>query len=192
MSEHGTVQRDDIGRWLPGGAPPPEPRARLFQDADALQVQIDAYFIEAEAKGMTPTVAGLGAALHCSRTTLLNYEDYNDAGAVVDCIKSAKQRIEAATVNLLLQPKSGVHPAGPIFILKNCHGYQDVQRYEVDSRSVVLGVQLSEDERRAYVPQIPSNSGDCPPLGIETSSERPFASEASLSPVPVNSYPVEK
>lgn len=165
-------------------------RPRKFQDPEAFQSAIDAYFADRDAQEKPYTMHGLARALDCGRTTLLNYEEYDDAEPFVRAIKRARERVAEWTEDRL--HTKGFHPAGAIFSLKNNFGWQDVQRYEVDSRSVVLGVQLSEDERRAYVPQIPSNNEVRPPLGIDTSSERTFASDASLSPVPVNSYPVEK
>lgn len=128
-------------------------RPRMFQDAESVHATIDAYFATAEQKHTTPTVAGLCRALECTRQTLLNYEDYNDAGPIVDAIKRARQRVEEATVSLLLQPKSGVHPAGPIFVLKNCHGYQDTQVVQHQG-GVLLGVVAADEQLRAILPAL--------------------------------------
>ena len=172
-------------------------RPRKYQDIESFQAAIDAYFDEQEQKGEPPTVTGIARVLGTNRQTLLNYEQFDDAPAFVDAIKDAKARVEARTVAILLKANSKVHPAGPIFVLKNNHGYRDIQEVQVDSRSVVMGVTVSLEQHRQELATIdaqiaalvnPQNQAqlcDAPTAG-DTRIAQTFASDASLSPVPRN------
>lgn len=190
MSTNTLTVRDEAGRF----AGPNPGRPRKYQDIDAFQNGINAYFELAEFRGEPPTVSGLAAALGTTRLVLLNYEQYDDAEPFANAIKDAKARIEAATVAILLKANSKVHPAGPIFVLKNNHGYRDVQEVQVESRSVVMGVTVAIeqhqrelvdiDQRIRQIAQIPHGNADRPALGTGVEQTETFASEASLSPVP--------
>lgn len=62
---------------------------------------------------------------------------------------------------------------------------------------VALGLEATEDQRRAMVPQvviqqIVSNNAMSPALGTDTAIDATFASDASLSPPTCNTYPVDK
>ena len=144
-----TPERNAAGQFLNGhhtGSP------RKFQSIEAFQATLDAYFADRDLKGKPYHMAGLARALKCSRQTIINYEQYDDAEPFVDAIKLARAKCEETAVDLLLT-KSGVHPAGPIFCLKNNHGYADVQTVEHEG-SVLMGVMVSDEQRRVMVPHV--------------------------------------
>ena len=179
--------RDDFGRF----AGPNPGRPRKYQDIDSFQAAIDDYFDKATRRKEPPTVSGLACALGTTRLVLLNYEQYDDAEPFANAIKDAKARVEARTVAILLKANSKVHPAGPIFVLKNNHGYRDVQEVQIDSRSVVMGVQVSIEQHRQeletlgvndHFRQIANVNGDRPSL--DTSPLSPGTDTAiPLSPI---------
>jgi DNA-packaging protein gp3 len=142
MSAAQSLQRADpihIGRPL------------KFQDLDAFQQAIEAYFAERDALEKPYTMHGLARALDCSRTTLLNYERYDDAPAFMVTVKRARERVAEWTEDRLHQ--KGYHPAGAIFSLKNNFGWKDVQTHEV-SIDVSVGIQASDDQRRGLLPDV--------------------------------------
>lgn len=162
-------------------------RPRKYQDIHAWQDEIDAYFAGRDAINKPYTMHGLARALHLSRMTLLRYEEYDDAPAFGDAIKSARERVAEWTEDRL--HTKGYHPAGAIFSLKNNFGWQDVQHVETEMRVAVVGYMVSDEQRRAFVPtvpiaQIPSLNGSSSPMGTGASPDATFASAASLSPVP--------
>lgn len=164
-------------------------RPRKYQDIGEFQDAITAYFAGRDAIDKPYTMHGLARALDCSRQTLLNYEQYNDAGTFVDAIKSARERVAEWTEDRLHQ--KGYHPAGAIFSLKNNFGWQDVQRVEMSAQVIALGFQVSDEQRKALVPtvqiaQIPSANGEVVQAGDRPAAGPTFASDASLSPVPRN------
>lgn len=189
--------RDATGQF----AGPNPGRPRKFQDIETFTEATESYFAECDAKGKTPHLAGVARALECSRQTLINYKQYDDAEPFVDAIENAKRRCDEALMDLALRPKNGVHPAIPIFLSKNNHGYRDLQEVHVDTRTVVMGVTVSLEQHRkeleaidAQIVEIAKVNAIPPALEtavIEQAIDPTFASNASLSPVPCNTYPVD-
>lgn len=173
-------------------APPNQPpapqtphigRPRKFTDPEQFALAIEQYFTFCELGQRPLTMHGLANALGISRNTLLNYENALAARpefaapAFVSAVKSARERV-AQWVEEQLYSR-GQHPAGPIFSLKNNFGWKDVQEIQVQSRSVSIGILLSDDQRRIIAEQL-LQTVQAPPVP-ET-----FAPTASLSPVPRN------
>lgn len=145
----------------------------MFHDIDAFHDAIAAYFAGRDAIDKPYTMHGLARALDCSRQTLLRYEDYDDAEPFCDAIKRARERVAEWTEDRL--HTKGFHPAGAIFSLKNNFGWSDVQQVQVNV-AVAIGVQASEDARRALVPQvemaqIASINGVVAPAGNDIAGE---------------------
>ena len=199
-------RQDASGRFVQGTE---IHRPRMFQDITDFQAEIHAYFAGRDAAEKPYTMHGLARQLGCSRATLLRYEEYNDAAPFCEAIKAARERVAEWTEDRL--HTKGFHPAGAIFSLKNNFGWSDVQVVQHQG-GVLLGVVASDEQRRALVPQlevealpastiaqIANENGVGPPCGDqagmvdgELADGQTFASEASLSPVPRNSYAVDK
>lgn len=163
----------------------PEPalhtgRPRKFQDIEAFQAAIDAYFKRQQRYGKPFTMHGLARALDCSRQTIINYEKYDDAIPFVDAIKSARERVAEWTEEGLW--RKGQHPAGPIFSLKNNFGWQDVQSMQVNV-GVSIGLQASDEQRRAMVPVVIVQQPAIPPSAESLAEMRHAHGTDSPSPV---------
>jgi hypothetical protein len=162
-------------------------RPRMFQDIDAFEQAIDAYFTDRDTHQKPYTMHGLARALDCSRQTLITYEQYHDAGAFADAIKRARERVAEWTEDRL--HTKGFHPAGAIFSLKNNFGWQDTQTVSVNV-GVALGVQVSDEQHRSQLASVDAQilgiANGNPALGTGTPNASTFASDASLSPVPRN------
>ena len=126
-------------------------RPRMFQDVEAFQEAINAYFSTKDAEERPYTMHGLARALGCSRLTLLNYENYTDAPGFVHAIKTARERVAEWTEDRLHQ--KGYHPAGAIFSLKNNFGWKDEQSVAVNV-AVAVGIMDTDDTRRGLLPQL--------------------------------------
>jgi hypothetical protein len=118
-----------------------------FQDVDALQAGIDAYFTQCEADKRPCTMSGLANSLGTNRQTLLAYEGERDGRQspgepFVRAIKQARSRVEQAMEERLLGKEC--HPVGAIFNLKNNFGWKDVQ--EVEHTHVMYAVAPREGE----------------------------------------------
>ena len=190
MSQQALETRDAAtGRFLPGSE---VGRPRMYQDAAAFREAIDAYFADREAHEKPYTMHGLARALGCSRQTIINYENYHDAGPFVDAIKAARECVAEWTEDRL--HTKGFHPAGAIFSLKNNFGWQDTQTVSVNV-GVALGVQVSDDQHRAQLASVDAQilgianaNADRPALGNTSApNAETFALDASLSPGPRNS-----
>lgn len=112
--------------------------------------QIEAYFTQsAEAK--TPyTMHGLARAVGCDRFTLLRYETLytdSDAEPFRVAIKRARERVAEWTEQRLHE--RGIHPAGPIFSLKNNFGWRDVQEIEQRNTTIIMGVVVTAEQHQA-------------------------------------------
>ena len=161
-------------------------RPRKFQSVEELQAGITAYFDTEAAAGRPFTMAGLARALDCSTSTLRNYENerapqFIGSQGFIDAVKKARQRVEEWT-EARLYAKG--HPAGPIFSLKNNFGWKDVQEVEHTHTLIAIG-------QPGAVPaqlQPPAIEGEL----IQVDPTPTFAQDASLSPVPRNSKPVDK
>lgn len=167
-------------------AAPVTGRPRKYQDIHDFQAEIDAYFAGRDAAEKPYTMHGLARALDCSRQTLINYEQYDDAGPFVDAIKRARERVAEWTEDRLHQ--KGYHPAGAIFSLKNNFGWQDVQHIQQDTRAIVIGLQASAEQLRGVLPmmaiaQIPSINAEVVQAGDSQLSPLPDIA-IPLSPTP--------
>lgn len=100
----------------------PVGRPLKFQSVESLQKQIDAFFVECDAKGDPYTITGLALALDTTRQMLCEYEDRAE---FQDTIKKAKARVENYAEKRLYAGQ----PTGPIFALKN-FGWSDKQELE--------------------------------------------------------------
>ena len=162
-------------------------RPRKLTDIHDFQAEIDAYFAGRDVAAKPYTMHGLARHLDCSRQTILNYEQYNDASAFVDAIKRARERVAEWTEDRLHQ--KGYHPAGAIFSLKNNFGWKDVQEIQVE-RSVVMGVTVSIEQHRHELETVDAEirriagitpvNADRPALSIDVIDVPPEA----LSPQP--------
>jgi len=168
-------------------------RPRKFQDIADFEAEIAAYFAGRDAAEKPYTMHGLARALGCSRNTILNYEQYDDASAFVRAIKEARERVAEWTEDRL--HTKGYHPASAIFSLKNNFGWKDVQEVQHQGGiGVMVGVAVSEELRRAIVPQVPEVTIDQIPSinadrpALETGAlEATFAqaeTSSALSPRP--------
>jgi hypothetical protein len=153
-------------------------RPRKFQDITRFQAAINRYFQTCTRKLRTPHLAGLAVALDCDRTTILNYEAYDDAEPFVHAIKSARRRCEDGLASLALTPKSCVHPALPIFLLKNNHGYRDVQEHVVERREFTLGVQVALTQHQAELVGLDERIRQIAGMSNET----PLSPQAEIAP----------
>lgn len=99
-------------------------RPRRWQSAEKMQIAIDKYFADQDERGKPYTVTGLALALDMDRQRLL---DYGSTEQFHDTVKRAKARVLSALEERLL---SGQQAAGPIFALKNNHGWKDKQEIE--------------------------------------------------------------
>ena len=149
-----------------------------IETVDELQIAIEAYFALCEEQKRPYTMAGLARALDIARNTLLNYE--HRSPAFMSAVRKARARVEQWTEEGLW---GKYHPAGPIFSLKNNFGWKDTQEIEHTHTLIAIGQPGSALPQQLEPPCIDAQVID------NTST---FASDASLSPVPLNSYAVEK
>lgn len=105
-------------------------RPLKFENVEALQKQIDAFFAEEEKKKRPLTITGLALALDTSRETLMNYEERPE---FFDTIKRAKLRVEQ-DYEFGLRTRGN---AGDIFGLKN-FGWRDQQHTDITSNNEKL------------------------------------------------------
>ena len=175
------------------GEKPRTGRPRTFTDPVALQSAIDAYFLDCDAKDKPYTMAGLARTLGCSTHTIRAYEDpqrrapdthWEVAPVYSEAIKSARQRVEQWTEERLFGKG---HPAGPIFSLKNNFGWKDVQEVQVQSRSVVLGVVMSEERRHAIAEQMLQAHAEWEQRALSPTPER----LSTPSPIPAVAVTVD-
>lgn len=104
-------------------------RPRLFQNPEQMQKIIDGYFARCDEEDKPYTIQGLCSELDVDRRTLLNYEKENNYAEFFHTVKKAKARVEE---NLVVRGLTGKgNPTLTIFILKNCHGYEDRQTVDV-------------------------------------------------------------
>ena len=119
-----------------------------YENPEAMQKAIDAYFEDRDARDKPYTVTGMALALDfTSRNALLNYEGKEE---FIGTIKRAKMRIE----NQWEEALRGPHVTGPIFQLKANYRWQDPQRYEHGGESLVeaiksLGKDLDRENAEA-------------------------------------------
>lgn len=123
------------------------PRPRKYNKVEDMQVAIDKYFEECDAKDEPYTMSGLALALDFdSRQSLLNYCDYEDdeEKSFLDTIKRARAKCEANVERGLLSGK--YNPTGAIFNLKNNYNWKDKQEIEADVKNdVTINIELTDD-----------------------------------------------
>lgn len=148
---------------------------RMFQDIAAFRAMVAAYFEAIDALNALPgttrpkpyTMHGLARALGCTRVTLLNYERYTDQPSFIAAIKDARERVAEWTEARLHE--RGYHPAGAIFSLKNNFGWKDTQDVSVHI-GVAIGLQVTDAQRLALVPQVVLDQLSPPPVSCVTLS----------------------
>lgn len=141
--------------------PRPNGRPRKFTDLEQLETAIDAYFADCDTREKPYTMAGLARALQCSTMTLRCYEEPGRRPEAMHwspglhfsaAVKAARHRVEQWTEERLHE--KGIHPAGPIFSLKNNFGWKDTQEIQVTQRSISIGVLLTEEQRSIIAEQL--------------------------------------
>jgi len=105
-------------------------RPRLYDNAEALQREVDAYF-DNEVKA--PTITGL--ALWLGFESRQSFYDYEKEGEFSYTIKKARLRIEERYEQRL----HGNSPAGAIFALKN-FGWTDRQEIDHTTKGEKIGL----------------------------------------------------
>ena len=110
-------------------------RPRLYNNAEELQREIDAYF-EAEVKA--PTITGL--ALWLGFESRQSFYDYEKDGEFSYIIKKSRLRIEEGYEKRL----HGNSPAGSIFALKN-FGWSDRQEIDHTTKGEKISVLIAPD-----------------------------------------------
>jgi hypothetical protein len=122
-------------------------RPRKYTRVEDMQQAIDKYFNDCDLKEEPYTISGLALALDFdSRTSLLNYCDYEDEDdeSFLDTIKRAKAKCEFDIERGLLSGK--YNATGAIFNLKNNYNWKDKQEIEADvSSSVDITIELSDE-----------------------------------------------
>ena len=142
-------------------------RKRLFKSPEKMQVKIDAYFAECDARQVEVqheradggievmsinkpapyTVAGLSLAL--------GFEDHDgmaDYGRKYPeysgIVKKARMRIEQQREGFLAEPPKGCNPVSMIFALKNCHGWKDKTELDQHIKSDVPFVMVYPEDKQ--------------------------------------------
>jgi hypothetical protein len=110
-------------------------RPRLYDNAEALQTEVDAYF-DNEVKA--PTITGL--ALWLGFESRQSFYDYEKEGEFSYTIKKARLRIEERYEQRL----HGNSPAGAIFALKN-FGWTDRQEIDHTTKGEKLSALIAPD-----------------------------------------------
>ena len=162
-------------------------RPLKFQAVEDLEQGIDAYFAQCEADKRPYTMSGLAYALGTTRQTLLTYEGertgrQSPGERYVHAVKRARARVEQSIEERLLGKEC--HPVGAIFNLKNNFGWKDTQEIEHTHTLIAIGQPGAVPQQL----QPPAIEGEL----IQVDPTPTFAQDASLSPVPRNSKPVDK
>jgi hypothetical protein len=97
-------------------------RPLKFVSVDALQKQIDNYFMNLAAEHRPPTITGLALALDTTRRTLIDYQNDDEYSHTIE---KAKARIENFVEEKLFDRNTPT--AGAIFNLTNNYGWQNKQ-----------------------------------------------------------------
>ena len=94
-------------------------RPPKINSPEEMQVAIDAYYADCEAKEIPLTVSGLAYAIDMTTECLRNYGTKDEYSVTV---KRAKQKVETSIEAGILK---GYNAAGGIFNLKNNFGWKD-------------------------------------------------------------------
>lgn len=111
-------------------------RPRRWQDAEAFDAAINAFFADCDRLGKPYTITALALHLGLTRRQLIEYAE-NAPEPLRNSIKHARARCEAWVEQQLLTRDKQV--VGHIFWLKNNAGWRDVQEVETTHTLVVLG-----------------------------------------------------
>jgi len=133
---HRTISRPNKGRpWA-------------YPTAEALQAEVSAYFEFCVPRRIALCVAGLGAWLGVTTTTLNNWKRNRDTMPFYEVVEPAIGFIHAMTEQGAID---GTVPAVPfMFTSKNYHGLKDVQEYAMETRH-----QLSIAEQDTIIEALP-------------------------------------
>lgn len=143
-----------------------------------------------------PACALAGISYRAFREWMNRAEDEDDEGpfaALAHAVKVAEAEAEVETVrDVRKASKDNRFWAAGMTFLERRHSDRwrrpdSAQQVNVNV-GVALGVQVSDEQRRAIVPsvQIPSINGEVVQAGHTADTAQTFASDASLSPVPRN------
>ncbi len=138
-----TPQRDTGGMFIQGNTMGEQPS---FTDAVKLEEDVQAYFKECEERKKPMTMAGLACKLRVHSKTLYNVRQRG--GGIAEPLLQAMRIIERNHVEDLCTRTSQV--AGPIFILKNAHGYADKQEIDITTRTEDLTDKELDDALAVY------------------------------------------
>ena len=123
-------------------------RPRKYNKVEDMEIAIDKYFQECDAKEEPYTMSGLALALGFdSRRSLINYCDYEDEEekGFLPTIKRARAKCEFDIERGLLSGK--YNPTGAIFNLKNNYDWKDKQEIAAEvSNDVTINIELSDNE----------------------------------------------
>jgi len=120
---------------MPAGRPP------IWDDPEAFEKAVEAYFVESDISKSNPTWTGL--ALHLGFESRQSLQDYKEKAQFSYPIKKALARIEENYEQGLFSR----NPAGAIFALKN-FGWKDRQEVETDGK-VEVTVKYEERDSNA-------------------------------------------
>lgn len=123
------------------------PRPRKYNTVEEMDIAIDKYFADCDAKDEPYTMTDLALALgFLERKSLIDYCNYEDDEdkQFLHSIKKAKAKCEGSIERGLLSGK--YNPTGAIFNLKNNYGWVDKQEIAADVNSdVTINIELTDD-----------------------------------------------
>lgn len=146
-------------QWIESLMPNYFGRARSFNDPEALQAQVNAYFADMADKDECPLMLELAIYLGINRDTLLLYAsgEYDDveAGVVYSgTFKRARDIVEMQKNKRLISGKGST--VGYIFDLKNNHNWKDKTESETyNTITTIVKSDMNQDQAlEAYTKQI--------------------------------------
>lgn len=116
-------------------------RPLIYNSVEELKKDIDAYFVDCDAKKLPYTMSGLALTLGVDRKTILNYSDKE---GFFHTIKNARHRVEQYAEQQLF---IGKNQTGTIFNLKNNFGWKDEQQLSVQSNNTITHVMQNLNEK---------------------------------------------
>ena len=100
-------------------------RPKKYKTAAEMQIEIDLYFADCDAREKPYTICGLANALGMDRKTVLEYQKQDK---FCNTIKKAKMKCQQYAEEYLF---AGRNVAGAIFNMKNNYGWKDKTEQEV-------------------------------------------------------------
>ena len=125
-----------------------------FKNSEELDKYIKEYFEWAKENEMEITITGLCWWLKCSRTTLINYEKYDD----IDWLKSVDDGTKRKLMNTIKEAKRYIEmhyeerlynrskATGGIFALKNNYNWVDKQEIVQTNKEIIVDIIDDDDE----------------------------------------------